>query len=629
MRSLRNVCSKLRHPASSSILSLAACLLQINLYCHQIYAANGDPITHAGGGHSSVHDVPKILRPRENVASYEPDFVGFDRGIIGRAEEDINALTNNVPGQLNIEQGDDQYWTFTKQSLFSSLAPPASGFPSPLGDQPLPPQYPPPNERVLYISFNTCIQPTPKTSTQKLAPAQLEVYISTTSENTHPSATSNDHVIIVDGGFGWSNISVESDVYIGVSAPINNDFGSSYNYQLTASIDGFYAEYFGDNTNAFFIDSDNGSALLYTSNVTTGNTSAPPFQQWMRRQPPFSIFVVNQDNPSLLGMQSSLCALQNFADVQAPAVIDTNMTSAGDGQPKQQFHVRTLNASSSYIAFVAMIGNSTKSGNGIVGGGGIVWNSTSFKTKSGMLLSPSLNILADAALSEANCALLYNLPFCTSVAYSAPARLNETLNVTRLGQLYDDYAHRSYVNFSKSLQQIPCDTTSSAKYSLTRTCLDCDQAYKNWLCAVTIPRCEDFSNPAQYLQPRAVNQTFANQTLADDPAFNFKNESRVAFADSRNPWIDSTIRPDPYKEVLPCQDLCYELVRSCPASLQFACPLENHGLNFTYGTRAGYSNNTITCSSPQAGIDMQSGSARLGITTVYIVFGIALVIMMI
>jgi calcium channel MID1 len=62
---------------------------------------------------------------------------------------------------------------------------------------------------------------------------------------------------------------------------------------------------------------------------------------------------------------------------------------------------------------------------------------------------------------------------------------------------------------------------------------------------------------------------------------------------SRNPIIDTDIKPGPYKEVLPCQDLCHELVQSCPASLGFGCPVEEW-LNASYGVRSP--NGDITCS---------------------------------
>ena len=46
--------------------------------------------------------------------------------------------------------------------------------------------------------------------------------------------------------------------------------------------------------------------------------------------------------------------------------------------------------------------------------------------------------------------------------------------------------------------------------------------------------------------------------------------------------IDQIIKPGPWKEVLPCEDLCYQLVQSCPAALDFACPIGKR-LESSYG----------------------------------------------
>ncbi len=191
-----------------------------------------------------------------------------------------------------------------------------------------------------------------------------------------------------------------------------------------------------------------------------------------------------------------------------------------------------------------------------------------------------------------NCALLFNLPFCTSVAYAAPANPQNFNTTELLAQQYDQYAKDLYQNFTYSLQQIPCNTTSSAQYSLARNCNDCDAAYRQWLCAVTIPRCEDNSNPAPYLQPRADS--------------------------SRNPMIDAVIKPGPYKELLPCKDICYDLVRSCPAALQFACPLEGHGLNYSYGNPPSpHPGAEARCNSPWTGISGATGLRVRGLVAFY------------
>lgn len=258
--------------------------------------------------------------------------------------------------------------------------------------------------------------------------------------------------------------------------------------------------------------------------------------------------------------------------------------SLGVAAPHQHFYVNKLNGSSWYHSIMAIDGdaNTGKAGSGIVGGGGTVWSSLDFET-----------------MSSDNCAVIFNLSFCSNVAYAVPSNPTSQPNLTTLTQLYDNYAQDYYQNFTYSLQQIPCNTTSSAQYSLARNCADCEKAYKTWLCAVTIPRCEEFSKNDSFLQPRAVSNTFSNGTLAPPNAL-YSNSSR-------NPMIDQQIGPGPYNEILPCVDLCYDLIQSCPARLNFACPIEGHGLEQSYGERET-TGEEVTCNYPGAAYRRVNGA---------------------
>ena len=149
--------------------------------------------------------------------------------------------------------------------------------------------------------------------------------------------------------------------------------------------------------------------------------------------------------------------------------------------------------------------------------------------------------------------------------------------------------------------QIPCNTTSSAQYSLATGCDNCTQAYKNWFCAVSLPRCKDFTSEADFLQIRNVDSSFSNGTLlpTDTPTFKLAN-STAAGRFSRNPMIDEIIRPGPYKELLPCDDLCYNVVRNCPAAIGFNCPLPGFvGFNTSYAERFNMSVDRATIEPPQ------------------------------
>ena len=186
----------------------------------------------------------------------------------------------------------------------------------------------------------------------------------------------------MDGGYAGTNITASDDVFFSVSAPTNTGFSGSYDYELTASIDEFYATY-EDKPFQRIVDTDTSSVLIFTNDTTKLNSSTTTFQNWMETTA-FSAYVYNQNDPAILGIQSSWCALEKYKPIYVNSQnSNTSMTTTVDGQPKQQFYIQGLNGSSAYYAIVAIEGNSTKSGGGVVNGGGTVWANTSFKTKSG------------------------------------------------------------------------------------------------------------------------------------------------------------------------------------------------------------------------------------------------------
>ena len=237
---------------------------------------------------------------------------------------------------------------------------------------------------------------------------------------------------------------------------------------------------------------------------------------------------------------------------------------------------------------------------------------------------------------------MFNLDFCSEVAYAVPSNPHTYPSLDTLAALYDSNAAALYQNFSYSLQQIPCNTTSTAQYSLAKTCDDCAAAYKEWLCAVTIPRCADYSSNLSYLQPRNMGQVFIeNDTML--PEFVLQQQylpmagapgnsvaqkqtyiSTLSSNSSRNPSIiDDMIMPGPYKELLPCEDLCYSLVQSCPASLGFGCPFKGRGLEASYGFRS----ENLTCSYLGAIYYLNDG-IRLGGSSLAVGVGIMMSMMM-
>ncbi|KAL2419805.1 Calcium influx-promoting protein ehs1 [Exophiala dermatitidis] len=515
-----------------------------------------------------------------------------------RAEAGVSALANNDPQNMNIDIGETQYWVFPATAIAGPHGTVGSGLPSKkLKARDADVEYHELTKRqnttTVYITINTCLQPASNTTsndTSNSIPPQLQMYVSTSPSIQKPGPGTGD-IIDVDGGYAIFATFGDSDVYVGISGPNTTEFSGIWNYEIAASIDAPYHGSMSNATNLHFVDSDNHAALLITDDTTQAQSNETVYQEWMDLSPPWGVFAANQNDTAILGVKNSFCGLKNAAKIAAnvPGFESQNvakMTNRGlGGKPKEQFYITGLNATSKYWGFLVMNGNSTASGNGVVGGGGTVWQAITFETK-----------------TEDNCALMYNLSFCSEVAYAVPTnpqKFPPTTGLPELAALYDSYASQMYQYFNYSLQQIPCNTTSSAQYSLARNCDDCARAYKQWLCAVTIPRCADYSNDQDsWLKPRNVGQPFVNGssiTLSSGSNVDQVLLNSVATNSSRNPIIDESIRPGPYKEVLPCKDLCYDLVQSCPAKLGFACPLEGAGLEDSYGSRS-VDSGVISCS---------------------------------
>ncbi|KAI8970342.1 stretch-activated Ca2+-permeable channel component-domain-containing protein [Mycotypha africana] len=203
-----------------------------------------------------------------------------------------------------------------------------------------------------------------------------------------------------------------------------------------------------------------------------------------------------------------------------------------DHKLRHQFMVTNLTLATSYVAYMLM-----------------PTSDSSISMTTPIHLSTKL---------DANCRIIYNLPFCDQVAYSVPIP-PETLtidNIWSIAEQYDNQAKAKFKPFDIALSQYNCETT---QYSLVRNCTDCYRDYKTWLCAVTIPRCTDSSTSEDISQ--------GTQDVPVAPALRY-----VLPNASRNPWIDETLKPGEWTELLPCIDLCYHVVQSCPPFLQFYCP---------------------------------------------------------
>lgn len=351
------------------------------------------------------HDYPLLIEGRSSQDG--------ERTQSGVARRALTSLGNNQFQKGNITIGETQRWVFLKESVTGPKSPATSGLPA----------YVPANDSSsdetmghelkkrreeedmdglgpmlskrstdVYVSLNTCSNPdlntTDRTTAQNEPLPPLQVYISTspTVQNPGPGVDSPDQSVhSADGGYMAATVAADGDVYIAVAAPNTTAYSGHYTYQLAVSIDAYFHAVDDTDPFLFFIDSDINSALLVTNNVTQSAPNSANYQEWMNITPPYTIFANNVNNTAISGLERSFCALNDLAQIRkGNNAIQVGMTNRGMGnKPKEQFYITGLNKSSTYYGILAMDGNSTASGNGVVGGGGKVWRPMNFTTKAG------------------------------------------------------------------------------------------------------------------------------------------------------------------------------------------------------------------------------------------------------
>ena len=508
----------------------------------------------------------------------------------------VQPLRDGIPGQRNLLWGWEVIYHFPASEIFSSGAT---------------------GKKNVFLTFNTCLQPNGRTDAA-LDPPALQVYVSNTTANRSPGPGVKGKFQIavpVDQGFGALDFNATGDVWVGVSAPeLPTSRTSMYvsdtawNFELVLSTEKPYHGYIEDQF-LYLVDTDDSTALLITGNMTATSSLTGGVDETMSDADlltitsddgyPYQMFAQNKAQKSRFsGLEKSYCAVRQHAQKKAGDT-DVSITTRGmGGLPKQQFLMKELNRSSSYYGYLTRPAD-PKSGTleaDTQNTAGILWKPMELHTK-----------------IDGNCRIIYDLPFCSEAAYAVPSNptLSQFGDAKNLTAFYDGLAELWWGNFSVSLQQIQCNASSDASYSLVRNCDDCAAAYKNWLCAVTIPRCMDYSSDLPYLAPRSESKLFWNGTagawakhayttpLTDEEEEEWQRETGtdtpLEKAISRNQEIDRSVMPGPYKEIKPCKDLCWKLMQDCPSSLGFACPQEgSRGLEMSYGERDP--SGDVTCS---------------------------------
>ncbi|CAK9441654.1 uncharacterized protein LODBEIA_P55220 [Lodderomyces beijingensis] len=323
----------------------------------------------------------------------------------------------------------------------------------------------------------------------------------------------------------------EKILYIAVRAPQNTNVTASWTYQIGVSQNDLVFQW-DDRSFGSVVDTDDNSALIVTSNLTA---YAGDWDSLNASDSKYFLYLYSYENKDYFaGMNNSWCAVRNGPALMGPGSIQNTYTTRNGGI-QQQFMIQGLNESTRYVAYIVADFQGKDFG-------GALYHPFEFET-----------------MSNSACELIYDLDFCNRVAYSVPALGDASMadNKDATKRIYDDHVKSLYVNFSKALQQIPCDTNPEAIFSNLKSCDDCAESYKDWLCAVSIPRCNTENSSDGYILRNSTQQ--------------------------RNDFMKNVIKPSqPFYEVLPCVNVCHAIVRDCPADFGFMCPTGNDTIALSY-----------------------------------------------
>lgn len=383
-------------------------------------------------------------------------------------------------------------------------------------------------EFLIFIAGNICLQP----DNLKIGDPSLTVYYSFNALMT--TDLLNLQMVHFKNGYFQAladapiseDKSMDSILYIAVRSPENTNKTALWLYEIGVSQNDLVFQW-DDRTWSLLVDADSLLALIVTGNLLSKSENTLHFNASHSQ---YLLFIYSEDYRHYFDqLNSSWCAVRN-----GPALLSTtdfvSSYTQRTGALQQQFFVDRLNKSTTYLAYLVANFRGTNFG-------GAVYQPLEFKTMD-----------TDA------CQLVYDLDFCDQVAYAVPA--SSSLDYQGLCSVYDNRSQALYENFTKALDQIACDTTSDAVFLPVRSCPDCAQLYKDWLCSVTIPRCSTSNNTG--LMPRDVGE-------------------------SRNDFINSEVVPPlAYFEVLPCVNVCQAMVRDCPADFGFLCPTGNASISQSY-----------------------------------------------
>jgi calcium channel MID1 len=347
----------------------------------------------------------------EHDGLYAPDFTYFDRYLIGRQQEQVRNLTNDKILYTEIVQKATLFFTFEKtqtsgkgtrsvplellqdrstentserdvlgevageeniegESLEGGLRKRQSG-------------------RAVWVSANTCSQPTPSNNNGTDSPSQLILHVSTSEQKPTNSSKDTTHIPFV-GGFANFTTNTTSDLYMGVSASeLPDKWTGGWSFEIAASVNGYYHSY-NDTEYMHMVDTDSDSTLFVSFPLQNSNKTEDVLK-WNNTMP-FTFHAYPTGNWSgMIGLERSFCKLRDVTD---GVLVKPDLTQLFDDKrlPKAQFNVQGLKTNQTYTGFLAVTGGTTDMdlyNGGTVRGGGQVFKQFNWTTKAGKSPIPS------------------------------------------------------------------------------------------------------------------------------------------------------------------------------------------------------------------------------------------------
>ncbi|GAA5990338.1 hypothetical protein JCM10908_007324 [Rhodotorula pacifica] len=450
----------------------------------------------------------------------------------------------------------------------------------------------------LYISLSLCAIPSSLASNESFTlPVQLAkaLYVSNSSSNPSPGPSADPDATGVPRGakgdssalaYGYANVTLgaadEGNVTVSVYAPDMADLlqggdgqwtdetvpasqvgdrNEQWTFELSLSNGTEANSYFATGSIGFRLeDTDATSVLLAATNQS--QTYTP---------------VLATTSDLTFPLARSRCSIRRAMsnNVATPPRISQSLTSRGYGPGERtQFLISDLARGTNFTAW--LVENSTLSDGSTQMQ---VYDPVFFATK-----------------NTDSCRLIFDVPSCPNVAYSVPAP--RSLSTPQLLSFYNKTVSASLANFSRTLTTFPCDKEPYGLYSVVSKCSDCLDAYRDYVCAVTMPRCADAppgvalnstlpdtfdSNgdligswlvPESYQTSLVRSEPFASRTPLFGPA-NLSSTFPFLFNTSSYPPTPANLAresPFPYIEIPPCLDVCNLVQARCPPFLGFVCP---------------------------------------------------------